>query len=238
MDINIIFEDKNIIVVEKPPKLACQNDKTNDESLLDILREKIKKENPNLKDVYLELVQRLDRPVGGLLVLAKTKESNSKLSRQVQNRQIKKDYLAVVCGEFLEEKGELRDFLKKNSTINMSRVVSPDAHGSKEALLLYEVLEKVHTEEYGTLSLVRVNLKTGRHHQIRVQLSNAGCPIWGDNKYNEAFARGRGWTQIALWSHQLSFRHPIKKANLSLTSMPYEEYPWNLFDIEIPEIKI
>ena len=132
MDINIIFEDKNIMVVEKPPKMPCQSDKTGDDSLLDILREKIKAENPKLQNIYLELVQRLDRPVGGVLVLAKTKESNSNLSRQIQNRQVHKDYLTVVCGSFEEDKGELRDYLKKNSTINMSKVVNSDTYGSKE----------------------------------------------------------------------------------------------------------
>lgn len=231
MDINIIFEDKNIIVVEKPPKMPCQSDKTNDDNLLEILREKIKAENPKLQNIYLELVQRLDRPVGGVLVLVKTKESNSNLSKQIQNRQMKKDYLAVVCGNFEKDKGELKDYLKKNSTINMSKVVDSQTHGSKEAILLYEVLRTIETEEYGILSLVKVKLKTGRHHQIRVQLANANCPIWGDNKYNKSFVKRKEWTQIALWSHELSFRHPIKKSYLTFTSTPYDEYPWNLFEI-------
>ncbi|AFS79540.1 ribosomal large subunit pseudouridine synthase C [Gottschalkia acidurici 9a] len=231
MNINVIFEDKNIIVVEKPTKLPCQSDKTNDDNLLDILREKIKVENPKLKNVYLELVHRLDRPVGGALVLVKTKESNSNLSKQIQNRQLKKEYLTIVCGRFEENKGELKDYLKKLSTINMSKVVDPNTHGAKEAILAYQVLETIETEEYGVLSLIKVNLKTGRHHQIRVQLANANCPIWGDNKYNKSFVGNKGWTQIALWSYSLSFRHPIKNNYLTFNSTPTKEYPWDLFDL-------
>lgn len=102
--------------------------------------------------------------------------------------------------------------------------------GAKEAILQYTVLETKDTEEYGPLSLLKIVLKTGRHHQIRVQLSNSGFPIWGDNKYNKTFVKKRGWTQIALWSHKISFDHPTKKANSTYISLPYDEYPWNIFD--------
>ncbi|KNF08237.1 ribosomal large subunit pseudouridine synthase C [Gottschalkia purinilytica] len=231
MEIKTIFEDKNILVVEKPPKLPCQSDKTNDEDLMSILYKDIKERNDKLKNVYLGLIHRLDRPVGGVMVLAKTQESNSNLSKQVSNRYMKKEYLTIVCGKPDETKGELKNYLKKLSTINMSKVVSKDTKGAKEAILEYEVIDTLNTQEYGNLSLVKIKLKTGRHHQIRVQLSNWGFPIWGDNKYNKDFVKKKEWTQIALWAYRLSFSHPIKRSYLSFTSLPHNEYPWNLFNL-------
>jgi len=227
----IIFEDKNIILVEKPPMLPCQNDKTKDESLVDIIINILREKNNSSSSPYLGLVHRLDRPVGGVMVFAKTKEANSALSRQISSRHFKKQYLAVVCGKPQDSSGMLNDYLKKLVTINMSKVVTEGTKGSKEATLSYKVLDSIYTEEYGYLSLLSINLKTGRHHQIRVQLSNAGLPIWGDNKYNKTFVKKKKWTQIALWSNKISFSHPIKKTNLSFSSLPYNEYPWNLFNI-------
>lgn len=219
MEVKFIFEDKDILVVEKPPKVPCQSDKTSDESLMTILNRP-----------YLGLVHRLDRPVGGVMVYAKNKKANSNLSTQVSQRKLEKEYLAIVCGKPENHEGELVDYLKKLRTINMSKVVDKDTIGAKEAILQYTVLETKDTEEYGPLSLLKIVLKTGRHHQIRVQLSNSGFPIWGDNKYNKTFVKKRGWTQIALWSHKISFDHPTKKANSTYISLPYDEYPWNIFD--------
>ena len=219
MEVKFIFEDKDILVVEKPPKVPCQSDKTSDESLMTILNRP-----------YLGLVHRLDRPVGGVMVYAKNKKANSNLSTQVSQRKLEKEYLAIVCGKPENPEGELVDYLKKLRTINMSKVVDKDTIGAKEAILQYMVLETKDTEEYGPLSLLKIVLKTGRHHQIRVQLSNSGFPIWGDNKYNKTFVKKRGWTQIALWSHKISFAHPTKKTNSTYISLPYDEYPWNIFD--------
>lgn len=232
MKTNIIFEDKNILVVEKPPMIPCQSDKTQDEDLLNILIGELKKKNTNLVKPYLRLVHRLDRPVGGTMVYAKTKEATSNLSRQISERRFNKQYLTVICGKPENTSGSLKDFLKKLVTINMSKVVSKETRGAKEAILEYQILSSVETKEHGQLSLLKINLKTGRHHQIRVQLSNAGWPIWGDNKYNKVFVKKKGWTQISLWSYKITFNHPIKKARLSFTSLPINEYPWNLFDIK------
>ena len=219
MEIKIIYEDKDILVVEKPPKVPCQSDKTSDGDMMSILNRP-----------YLGLVHRLDRPVGGVMVYAKTENTNSFLSKEISARRLYKEYLTVVCGKPEGEKGELRDYLKKLRTINMSKVVDKDTNGCKEAILEYKVLATQDTEEYGTLSLLKVVLKTGRHHQIRVQLSNAGFPIWGDNKYNKAFVKKKEWTQISLWAYKLGFNHPKNKEYISFTSLPYEEYPWDLFD--------
>jgi len=220
MEVKIIFEDKDMLVVEKPPKVPCQSDKTFDEDLISILNRP-----------YLGLVHRLDRPVGGVMVYAKNKKANSNLSTQVSQRKLHKEYLVVVCGKPKFCEGELRDYLKKLRTVNMSKVVNKDTIGAKEAILEYKVLETKETEEYGVLSLIKIILKTGRHHQIRVQLSNGGFPIWGDNKYNKIFVKKRGWTQIALWSHMISFEHPTNKTNSTFTSLPYDEYPWNIFNL-------
>ena len=222
MDIKIIFEDKNILVVEKPPKIPCQSDKTSDDDLMAILNKP-----------YLGLVHRLDRPVGGVMVFSKNKKSNSNLSTQISQRNFHKEYLVVVCGKPTETKGELKDYLKKLRTINMSKVVDKNTKGSKEAILEYEVLGTKETEE-GQLSLLKIILKTGRHHQIRVQLSNASLPIWGDNKYNKVFVKKKAWTQIALWAHKINFRHPRSGIFSTFVSFPYNEYPWNIFsDIKI-----
>lgn len=221
MDIKIIFEDKGILVVEKPPKVPCQSDKTSDDDIMSILNRP-----------YLGLVHRLDRPVGGVMVYAKNEKTNSFLSKEVSARRLYKEYLVVVCGKPENNKGELRDYLKKLRTINMSKVVDKGTNGAKEAILEYEVLESKDTEEYGTLTLLKVILKTGRHHQIRVQLSNAGFPIWGDNKYNKTFVKKKEWTQISLWSYKIGFNHPTNKTNSTFISLPYDEYPWDVFDIK------
>lgn len=220
MDIKIIYEDKDILAVEKPPKIPCQSDKTCDEDVMSILDRS-----------YLGLVHRLDRPVGGVMVYAKDEKANSFLSKEISARRLYKEYLTVVCGKPENSTGELRDYLKKLRTINMSKVVDKGTNGAKEAILEYEVLESKDTDEYGTLSLLKVILKTGRHHQIRVQLSHAGFPIWGDNKYNKTFVKKKEWTQISLWSYKIGFNHPRSKEYISYTSLPYDEYPWNYFDM-------
>ncbi len=227
MKINVLFQDKSIIVVEKPPKLPCQSDKTQDENLMSILSEQLILNGA--KKPYLGLVHRLDRPVGGVLVLAKTQEANKALSKQISEHGFTKEYLAVVCGVPDYPQGELRDYLKKLVTINMSKVVPEGTKNSKEAILNYSLLGTSKTEEHGVISLLKVSLKTGRHHQIRVQLSNAGFPIWGDNKYNKVFIKKKEWTQISLWAHRLAFKHPINNIPVSFTSFPYDEYPWNVF---------
>ncbi|MCT4593390.1 MAG: RNA pseudouridine synthase [Anaeromicrobium sp.] len=231
MDPKIIFEDKNIIVAEKPPKVPCQDDKSMDTSLLSILREHIKKNNPNLKKVYLEIVHRLDRPVGGIMVFPKTRESNQNLSKQISGRSFRKDYLAIVCGKPTEESMELTDYLKKLKTVNMSKVTTQDDKNAKKALLEYRVIETIDTEEFGHLSLLHIKLKTGRHHQIRVQLSHIGFPLWGDTKYNKEFMKRKDWSQIALWAYKLNFKHPVKKGYLNFSTLPGDTYPWNLFNL-------
>lgn len=228
MNLNIVYEDSYIIVAEKPPKVPSQKDKTNDMDMLSMMKEHLKIAYPKARNPYIGLVHRLDRPVGGLMIFAKTKEANASLSEQMKNKSFKKEYYAVVCGKPESKTGTLRDYLLKTGRINMSKVVPKENKNAKEAILEYEVIDSVSTEEDGILSLVKINLKTGRHHQIRVQFSNADMPLWGDNKYNKRFVKMKGYTQISLWAKSIEFVHPKDKKVCKFELKPYNEYPFNL----------
>lgn len=226
MEIKIIYEDKHILCLEKQPGIPSQSDKTNDEDLMTLGLKYLKTKHDN---PYLGLIQRLDRPVGGVMLFAKNEFANKELSKQVQLRETNKEYLTVVCGRPEQEIGELQDYLKKLKTINMSKVTTEDDKLSKLAKLKYICIETLETEEYGPLTLIKIDLLTGRHHQIRVQLSNAKMPIWGDNKYNKVFTKKKDWTQIALWSYKFGFKHPKTKEYMEFTCLPQNIYPFKLF---------
>jgi 23S rRNA pseudouridine1911/1915/1917 synthase len=226
MEFKKIYEDKHILCLEKPQGMPSQSDKTNDEDLMSLALKYLELKNDN---PYIGLIHRLDRPVGGVIVYAKNEFANKELSKQVQLRQTQKEYLAVVCGRPESESGLIEDYLKRLKTINMSKVTTQDDKLAKLASLSYKVIETVETEEYGWLSLLRVKLLTGRHHQIRVQLSNAQIPIWGDNKYNKVFVKKKDWTQIALWSCKFGLVHPKTKKYVEFKSMPENLYPFKLF---------
>lgn len=231
MDITVIqaiYEDSHIIVVKKPPKVPSQQDKTGDQDMLSILKDYLKSKYPAARNPYIGLIHRLDRPVGGLMVFAKTKEANAKLSEQIRSHDFQKEYLAVVCGKPSQEQGELMNYLSKNQMKNISKVVPKGSRGAKEAILEYRYISSVETKEEGILSLIQVGLKTGRHHQIRVQLAHAGLPLWGDNKYNDAFKNRKDWTQIALWAWKLEFYHPKTNKLCKFESNP-SQYPFQVF---------
>lgn len=224
----IIFEDKNIIVIEKASGEASQSDKTGEKSLVDMINAHMKANNEGKKQAFV--VHRLDRPVSGLMVYAKTKESAGDLSKQAQSGKLRKKYLAVVQGMPEAAEGELKHFLLKDEPTNASAVVDSGTKNAKEAILRYRVLETVQDPEAGTLSLLEILLITGRHHQIRVQLSAIGCPIWGDTKYNPNFVAQDGWYKIALFASLLSFYHPVQNKPHKYTLKPSgDDLPWNLF---------
>ncbi|MBM7684765.1 RluA family pseudouridine synthase [Defluviitalea raffinosedens] len=229
MDIKVLYEDPHIIVVEKPPKVPSQQDKTGDTDLMSLVKDHLKEKYPAARNPYLGLIHRLDRPVGGLMVFAKTKEANAKLSEQMKAHSFKKEYLAVVCGKPDKEHEEIRDYLLKNQARNVSKVVPEGVKGAKEAILEYTYINSVLAEET-VLSLLKIKLKTGRHHQIRVQLANKQLPLWGDHKYNPIFVKKKEWTQLALWAWRLTFNHPKTGQLCSFESNP-TEYPFNLFNI-------
>ncbi len=228
MDLNILFEDKYVLAVKKPQSIPVQSDKTNDEDLMlqvkKYLREKSSHEEP-----YLGLIHRIDRPVGGVVVFAKNKFANSELSEQIRTNSIKKEYMVVVCGKPIKDEDILEDYMKKLITINMSKITSSDDKNAKLARLKYNTIETLEDKEYGLLSLVKVELYTGRHHQIRLQLSNNMMPIWGDNKYNKVFVKKKEFTNIALWSYKYVFKHPKTKVDIITESVPEDIYPFNLF---------
>lgn len=222
-DLKVIYEDNHIIVVEKKPNIPSQGDKTNDIDMLTIVKEYIKEKYHKPGNVYLGLVHRLDRPVGGVMVFAKTSKAAARLSEQIRNKAFEKNYLTVVDGKWEETTGTLEDYLLKNEKNNLSKVVKEDTKNSKYANLEYEVLKY---EEEINLSVVRINLHTGRHHQIRVQLSNRGHSIYGDQKYG---TRGKG-KQIALWAYQLMLVHPITGEEMTFDCVPELSGTWKILE--------
>ena len=218
--INIIYEDNHLLVVEKPINVPVQEDSSKDLDFLTILKDFIKKRDNKPGNVYLGLIHRLDRPVGGIMVFAKTSKCASRLSEQVRNRTFKKTYYAVVEGK-VEEKDTLVDKLLKDTKNNIVKV---DKNG-KEAILDYELIEYK-----DDLSLVKINLKTGRSHQIRVQFSSRGHALYGDQKYNTNSKVGE---QIALFSNSITFNHPITKQKLTFKIDLPNRKPWNNFNEEI-----
>ncbi len=225
-NLKVLYEDNHIIVVRKDPNIPSQADKTEDLDMLTIIKDYLKEKYNKPGNVYLGLVHRLDRPVGGVMVFAKTSKAASRLSNQVREKIFKKKYLAVVDGKFDRENGILEDYLYKDERNNISKVVKPEKKNAKLAKLDYKVLAYNGVKD---LSLVKVNLHTGRHHQIRVQLSNAGHSIFGDQKYG---TRGKG-KQIALWAYELTIQHPISKEEMTFKCLPESNGTWCILrDIE------
>lgn len=218
-NLKVIFEDNHIIVVEKQPNIPSQSDKTGDIDMLTLVKDYIKEKYNKPGNVYLGLVHRLDRPVGGVMVFAKTSKAASRLSEQVRQKVFKKKYLAVVDGKIENENGTLEDYLYKDERNNISKVVNKEKKNAKLAKLDYKVLAY---NEVKDLSLVEINLHTGRHHQIRVQLSNFGHSIFGDQKYG---TRGQG-KQIALWAYELTIEHPITKEEMVFKDLPETVGTW------------
>ena len=214
--INVIYEDNHLLVVEKKPNIPVQADDSKDEDLLTILKKYIKEKYNKPGNVYLGLVHRLDRPVGGVMVFAKTSKAASRLSEQVRTHKFEKIYHAVVEGKINKKSDILKDRLLKDSKTNITRV---DKNG-KEAILEYELVDFKNN-----LSLVRIDLKTGRSHQIRVQFSSRGYPLYGDQKYNKTAKKA----QIALYATTLSFYHPISGEKLTFNCDLPNIYPFNLF---------
>ncbi|SMF87080.1 ribosomal large subunit pseudouridine synthase D [Paenibacillus uliginis N3/975] len=221
-DVPIVYEDNHVLGVSKPVNIPSQEDASGDADMLTILKDDIKVRYNKPGNVYLGLVHRLDRPVGGAMVFAKTSKAASRLSESVRSRSFRKLYAAIVHGKPKQPSGRLVDSLYKDSRSNTVRVVSKGTEGSKEAILDYTVLET-----QNGMSLVLVELHTGRPHQIRVQLSHAGWPLYGDQRYGNGL--NKAGQQIALWSVFVGFPHPVSKEEIRIESMPPTLHPWNLF---------
>ena len=216
----ILFEDSEVIVLVKPVGVPSETTQNGEKGILDSL-----KNQQGLNDVFL--LHRLDRNVGGVMVFAKTKKSAAHISKQIQENTFKKTYLAVVDGIIEEKQGVYKDLLFKDSSKNRSYVVNRMRKGVKEASLEYVVLN-----ENENKSLVKVTLHTGRTHQIRVQFSSRKTPLCGDIKYGSKDRE----SDIALFSHSISFCHPVTEEILTFTDLPEKEnYPWNLFGSDLGE---
>lgn len=219
--LNIIHEDNHILVVVKQPNIPTQEDSTKDRDMLTLIKEYLKVKYNKPGNIYVGLVHRLDRPVGGVMVFAKTSKAASRLSNQVRLREIEKTYLAVVKGKPEIQTQTLIDYLQKDEKTNTSKVVDNEFEG-KKAVLHYEILE--YNKESNT-TLLKIRLETGRHHQIRVQLSTIGNPIVGDQRYGTE----KELKQIALWAYELSFFHPTTKEKLTFKNVPKQIGTWENF---------
>ncbi len=221
-DIPIIFEDNHLLVVEKPPNVVSQGDKTGDPDMLALLKKDIKLRYNKPGNVYLGLIHRLDRPVGGVMVFAKTSMAASRLSDQIRRGKFIKQYMAVIHGRPHKDKGTLLHHLLKDNKTNTVFVVNEGTKVAKKAILDYEVVNTT-----GDFSLVKINLHTGRPHQIRVQFSSMGHPLYGDQRYNFREDKAKDW--IALWSHKIICVHPTLKEEMTFTSLPIKRKPWTWF---------
>ncbi|MFB4169636.1 RluA family pseudouridine synthase [Virgibacillus sp. JSM 102003] len=222
MNIPILYEDNHLLVVEKPVNIPVQEDPSGDRDMLSMLKADLKVRYNKPGNVFLALVHRLDRPVGGVMVFAKTSKAASRLSDSIRRKAFDKKYLAVARGNPPQKQARLEHFLLKDRSENKVSTVSSKRQEGKKALLDYEVIG-----EKEQLSLLLIDLHTGRSHQIRVQLSETGNPLFGDQKYGQNV--NRKGQQIALWAHTLAFEHPTKREMMEFKSLPPEEHPWNMF---------
>lgn len=219
-DIKILYEDNHLLVVVKPANMPVCLDESLDLDLLTKLKNYLKETYQKPGNVYLGLVHRLDRPVSGIIVFAKTSKAAERLTKQIQNKQFNKTYYAIVHGS-LSTSNTLTDYLMKNKKTNTSYITSKDK--GKLSTLSYEVINSV-----DNLSLVKIKLETGRHHQIRVQFSSRNNPLYGDHRYNPLIKKDDK-TNIALIAKSLSFHHPISKELLTFDTELPNNYPWTLF---------
>ncbi len=218
----ILYEDNHLIVVNKYPSQIVQGDKTGDPPLSDLIKKYLKDKYNKPGNVFLGVVHRLDRPVSGVVVFARTSKALSRLNELLRKNEISKTYWAVVKSRPKTESGVLRDYLLKDEKKNKSFVVKQNKRGGKAAELHYRLLLSGKTYH-----LLEIELITGRHHQIRTQLSHAGFPIKGDLKYG--FPRSNEQPFIHLHARSLSLIHPVSKEQLNISADPPEDVLWNMF---------
>jgi len=218
----VIYEDNHLIIVNKAPGEIVQGDKTGDKPLSEILKEYVKSKYKKPGEVFLGVVHRLDRPVSGVVVFARTSKALARMNSLISSREVQKTYWAIVKGAPSEPHGHLVNYLWKNETQNKSYIVPETRKGALRAELEYTLLAK--GKDY---SLLEVNLMTGRHHQIRVQLSAIGLIIKGDLKYGSARSNPDG--SIHLHARKVAFLHPVKQTPMIVEAMPPKERMWMIF---------
>lgn len=220
MEEQIVYEDNHLLVVNKKVGQLVQGDKTGDDSLLELIKDFIKKRDNKPGNVFLGLVHRIDRPTSGLVIYAKTSKALSRLTQMVKNREVKKTYWAVVVKEMIPKTQRLVHYLKKNEKNNKAIVFPKATDGAKEAILTYNVIKTL--DNY---LLLEIDLETGRHHQIRAQLSKTGVPIKGDLKYGSPRSNPDGG--INLHARKLEFIHPVTKEKVEIVApVPQNDAIW------------
>ena len=218
----ILYEDKYLLVCEKPVGVESQKSSSGKDDMPTLLSAHRAEKG---EDTHIGVVHRLDTATGGVMIYSKREDMTGKLSALVQSGDYKKTYLAAVHGAPSEESGEMRDLLYHDKMKNKSFVCAKERKGVKEAILNYRVLETIEMET-GIMSLVEIELVTGRTHQIRVQFASRKMPLVGDGKYGSRDNRAT----CALWSHKVEFIHPITKKKVLAESMPANIYPWSVFN--------
>lgn len=223
--LDLLYEDRELIVAKKPVGIESQSSRGFAADMVSEIKRHIHNSSPTAGEPYVGVIHRLDKPVSGIMVYAKTKNAAAVLSKQAADGTMKKKYLAVVCGKPVDKVDNFVDYLLKDGKTNTSRIVDKWIDGGKIARLQFRELESREVEPYGVLSLLEVELLTGRHHQIRVQMAGHGLPLWGDNKYNPAFGGGeesrrRGAENVALSACELSFIHPSTGERMTFSRKP------------------
>lgn len=216
--LDVLYEDRELVVVKKPVGIESQSSRGFEADMVSEIKRHIHNSSPMAGEPYVGVIHRLDKPVSGIMVYAKTKRAAAALSKQVLDGIMRKKYLAVVCGQPVDKVDNFVDYLLKDSKTNTSSIVDKWINGGKLSELRFRELECREVEPYGELSLLEVELLTGRHHQIRVQMAGHEMPLWGDHKYNPEFGgqsahhrqrgAGRMAENVALSAWELAFIHP------------------------------
>ena len=222
-NLQVLYEDNHIIIVNKRAGDIVQGDKTKDKPLSDVVKEYIKDKYNKHGNVYLGVVHRLDRPTSGVIMFAKTSKALPRLNKMFLNRETQKTYWALVKQEPPKKQDTLIHWLRKNPKNNKSTAYPNEVTEGKKAILHYELIKKL-----DSYYLLEVTLETGRHHQIRVQLANVGCPIKGDLKYG--FNRSNKDTSISLHARKLQFIHPVSKEHIDVTAPLPKDPVWDACD--------
>lgn len=220
MPIPVLYEDNHLLAVVKPPGVPSQEDESGDPDMLTLLKADLKQRHNKPGNVFLGLVHRLDRPVGGAMIFAKTSKAASRLSESVRSRSFGKTYICVVEGAPARQEATLEHYIRKDQKRNVVTVYDRPAPEAKDARLTFRV-----AASSGSHSLIAVRLHTGRPHQIRAQMAHIGCPLAGDLKYGAA--KRRNLSEIALWSTSVTVPHPTTKEEMTFRSLPSDIEPWS-----------
>ena len=220
----VVYEDNHIIIVNKTASEIVQADKTGDTPLPETVKQYLKEKYQKPGNVFLGVTHRLDRPVSGLVIFAKTSKALTRLNEMFRNSEVKKTYWAIVKNAPKESEGELIDFLVRNEKQNKSYAYEREVPGSKKAILYYHLIGR--SENY---YLLEIDLKTGRHHQIRCQLAKMGCPIKGDLKYG--FPRSNPDGSICLHARRVRFVHPVSKKLIEVEAPLPDGNLWQGFEL-------